>query len=328
MTFGNRIINLRNKKGWTQEYLAEKMFVSRQSVSKWESDRSMPDLEKIIILSDLFGVSTDYLLKGVGIESKLEEKKVFQDENSSFKRKLNIAQANDYIDIKIGVSFKYALAVMLLILSPIALIVLPVLSENMVITISENYAISYAFVVLFLFVSIAVSIFMYTSAKLSDYKFIETEDFEFDYSVKDMILEKKNTYKDKYVRGNIIATFILLMSVVPFLLTSFISEDDAYIIIMLGVFVFFVSVAVFIYVKNGLIWSAYERVLQEGEYNKFRKEQNKRQSKISSVYWPTVVALFLVYSFITKDWGNSWIIWPVAALLFVAINGVINILKK
>lgn len=62
MRISDKIIELRKSRGWSQENLAEYMDVSRQSVSKWESGQSIPDIEKIIKLSELFGVTTDYLL--------------------------------------------------------------------------------------------------------------------------------------------------------------------------------------------------------------------------------------------------------------------------
>ena len=65
-----KIINLRKSRGWSQEELAERLNVSRQSVSKWESGVSNPDLDKIVAMSTLFGVSTDYLLKDVTTEEK------------------------------------------------------------------------------------------------------------------------------------------------------------------------------------------------------------------------------------------------------------------
>lgn len=58
-----KIIMLRKKYGWSQEELAERLDISRQSVSKWESGASIPDLERIVSMSQLFGVTTDYLLK-------------------------------------------------------------------------------------------------------------------------------------------------------------------------------------------------------------------------------------------------------------------------
>ena len=62
MIFADKLIQLRKKSGWTQEELAQQMHVSRQSVSKWEGAQSVPDLEKMVQLSRLFHVTTDYLL--------------------------------------------------------------------------------------------------------------------------------------------------------------------------------------------------------------------------------------------------------------------------
>lgn len=65
MTIADRIQSLRKAKGMSQEELADKVGVSRQSVSKWESEQAAPDLDKIVIMSDIFEVTTDYLLKGI-----------------------------------------------------------------------------------------------------------------------------------------------------------------------------------------------------------------------------------------------------------------------
>ena len=63
MTTADKILKLRKEQGLSQEAFSEKLGVSRQSVSKWESGVSVPDTEKILAMSELFGVSTDYLLK-------------------------------------------------------------------------------------------------------------------------------------------------------------------------------------------------------------------------------------------------------------------------
>ena len=65
MNVADRIQNLRKTKGISQEELADKIGVSRQTVSQWESEQSAPDMDKIILLSDYFEVTTDYLLKGI-----------------------------------------------------------------------------------------------------------------------------------------------------------------------------------------------------------------------------------------------------------------------
>lgn len=65
MNLSDRIQQLRKQRGISQEGLADQLGVSRQAVSKWESEQSIPDLDKIILLSEYFGVTTDYLLKGI-----------------------------------------------------------------------------------------------------------------------------------------------------------------------------------------------------------------------------------------------------------------------
>ena len=65
MNIADRIQSLRKVKGISQEELADRVGVSRQAVSKWESEQSIPDLDKIIVMSDYFNVTTDYILKGI-----------------------------------------------------------------------------------------------------------------------------------------------------------------------------------------------------------------------------------------------------------------------
>lgn len=63
MILADKIMEERKKNGWSQEELADKLSVSRQAVSKWESAQSVPDLQRVIQLAEIFNVSTDYLLK-------------------------------------------------------------------------------------------------------------------------------------------------------------------------------------------------------------------------------------------------------------------------
>ena len=80
MIIADRIQNLRKTKGLSQEQLADAIGVSRQAVSKWESEQATPDLEKIILMSEYFEVTTDYLLKGIEpIEDTKSEHKTIGD---------------------------------------------------------------------------------------------------------------------------------------------------------------------------------------------------------------------------------------------------------
>ena len=94
MILADKIIRLRKKNGWSQEELAYKMNVSRQAVSKWEGAQTIPDLEKILQLSLLFGVTTDYLLK-----DEIENEELTNDKASdSTVQRISIEEANAYIE--------------------------------------------------------------------------------------------------------------------------------------------------------------------------------------------------------------------------------------
>ena len=77
MNIADRIKCLRKNKGLSQEELADKVGVSRQAVSKWESEQSPPDIEKIINMSELFEVTTDYILKGIEPVSMTNNKTMY-----------------------------------------------------------------------------------------------------------------------------------------------------------------------------------------------------------------------------------------------------------
>ena len=93
MILAEKIILLRKKNEWSQEELAEQLGISRQSVSKWESGASIPDLDKIVRMSKLFDVSTDYLLK-----DSLEEEQPSETENSDgVIRMIDVEEANIFL---------------------------------------------------------------------------------------------------------------------------------------------------------------------------------------------------------------------------------------
>lgn len=91
MILADKIITLRKKAGWSQEELASQLGVTRQSVSKWEGAQSVPDLDKVVQMSRLFGVSTDYLLK-----DELEEEEFVESEaDEAPLRRVTMEQARD-----------------------------------------------------------------------------------------------------------------------------------------------------------------------------------------------------------------------------------------
>ena len=113
MILADKIINERKKNGWSQEELADMLDVSRQSVSKWEGAQSVPDLNKILKLAEIFGVSTDYLLKDEmepdGVSSYYNK----EDSGMDRVRRVSMEEATEYIQLRKEHLPKIALGVLL-----------------------------------------------------------------------------------------------------------------------------------------------------------------------------------------------------------------------
>ena len=131
MILAEKIMEMRKKNGWSQEELAYQLGVSRQSVSKWESGASIPDLERILKLSEIFGVSTDYLLKEeIELAPEIVSVQAEPVEEGAVLRRVSMEEAAEFMEARIGSAKQMALAVMTCVLSPVPLLALGVLAEE------------------------------------------------------------------------------------------------------------------------------------------------------------------------------------------------------
>ena len=185
MIFADKLIQLRKKAGWSQEELAEQMNVTRQSVSKWEGAQSVPDLEKIIHLSNLFGVSTDYLLKD---EIENAGCHTIPSDDVSTARRVSMEEANAFLSVKAITSKSIALATFLCIISPICLLILGAISEVPEYGLADNVAGGIGMIILLILVTLAVAIFISSGRKTAAYDYLEKEELE---RVEDILLEAK-----------------------------------------------------------------------------------------------------------------------------------------
>ena len=190
MILADKIIKLRKKNGWSQEELAEKMDVSRQAVSKWESAQTIPDIGKILQLGELFGVTTDDLLK-----DEIEAEEFIDSASDSTVKRISIEEANTYIEQRKRASLQIAIATFLCILSPITLFILGALSETQNSFISEAVGSVIGLVVLFAFVLCAVPIYIFCGFKNEKFEFLDKSvPFELEYGVKGIVTERKKQF--------------------------------------------------------------------------------------------------------------------------------------
>ncbi len=320
MIFADKLINLRKKAGMSQEDLALKLGVSRQSVSKWEGAQSIPDISKIIELSQIFGVSTDYLLKD---ELDVEDDSPVK-ENSD-KKMISLTDVNDYLVINNKTKYYIAIGVLLCILSPITLLLLVMFSYLGFI--SDILASAIGVITLLAIIAIAVILFVVSGFKLNKYEFINSQEFETQYGVTGYINEKKNNFYQTYMIMMVIGIILCVLCVIPLLVTAFVNDGE-YVLAGVCALLLIVSIGVFLIIVASCQMSAYNKILQECEYTKERKETNKSVSLVSSLYWMLAVAIYLTYSFISNDWHITWIVWPIAGILYPVIVKVVELIKN
>lgn len=321
MILAEKIVALRKRMNWSQEELAEKLDISRQSVSKWEVGATIPDLDKILKMSELFGVSTDYLLK-----DEIEGTELVSGKDAPEGRVISVEEANEYMDLCKETCGKIALAVSLFILSPVCLIEMAALYEG---SLLEDRMGILGVVILLIVVAVGVGICISNGMRMEKFSYIEKETFSLQYGVEGIVEKRKKDFESRFRTAVVTGTVLCIVGAIPLLMTSMFSESDFALASCVNILLVFVAVAVHLFVRTGIVKESHDKLLQCGDYTRENKEVNKKVSYFPPTYWLVVTAIYLAYNFYTGDsWGRSWIIWPVAGVLFAAIHGVIREIAK
>ena len=324
MILADKIIDLRKKNGWSQEELAELLDVSRQSVSKWESAQSVPDMQRIIRMSEIFGVTTDYLLKDDQALAVMTEPV-----EDSPVRTVGMEEANAFLAVKEINSRRIALGVLLCILSPIVLIVLGGAQDLGLVPITDMQAGGIGLVVLMLLVVCAVALFVTSGLRAGRYEYLEKEPIDTLYGVDGMVRDRRERFQSTFARQLTVGIVLCVVGVLPlFIAMIFCKEDSFALVASIGAMLALIAVGVMLIVRVSIIWGSYQMLLQEGDYTREAKEDLKRHINFGGIYWGLVTAGYLGWSFITMRWDRTWIIWPIAAVSYAAIFSIVKAMQK
>ena len=332
MIIAEKIAGLRKRNGWSQEELAEKLGVSRQSISKWESAQSVPDMNRILKMSEIFSVSTDYLLKDNMVslpgedEVSAELPRTGAEESA---RQVSMEEAVSFLAHRDAVSGRVALAVMMCILSPVLLIVLTSLQESSILSLSETAAAGIGLTVLFVLVGAAVAIFIAVSLEGERFKYLEREEIDTEYGVDGMVKERQEQYRPTRSVQLVTGIVLCVISSIPvFIALLVFGENDAAVSVAVAALLVLVAIGVLLIVRTSMVWGGYQILLQEGDYTVECKRENRKNEHIASIYWGSAVAVFLAVSFLTNAWDRTWIVWPIAGVSYGVVTAVARVLRK
>ena len=325
MILADKIMTLRKKCGWSQEDLADQLGISRQSVSKWESGMSIPDLEKIVKMSSLFGVSTDYLLKDE-LEVELPSETMATDDEQC--RSVSLEEANTYMDLVKECSPKFATAIAALVMSPIPLLFLAGLAESNPQRFSEDIFSGIGIAILLGIVIAAVIPIILNSMKLSKYEYLEKEEISLLYGVRGVVEKRREDLEDTYRKAISVGVGLCIFALIPLMLAGAFNASDLVAICFVCVLLVIVAYAVYLFVSLGLVRESFSKLLQENDYTPEKKANGKVIEKIAGVYWCGVTAIYLAWSFLTNNWEFTWIVWPVAGVLFGGIACAVHVFAR
>lgn len=331
MILADKIIDLRKKNGWSQEELASQLGVSRQSVSKWESGQSIPDLDRILKMSDIFGVSTDYLLKDDVEPADTPPQMDAPQPEEEGARMIGMEEAYHYLSMVQMAAPRIARGVTLCILSSIVLFLLGGLSDEEGGFLLPEWSVpAVGLPVLLLFVVCGVAQFILYGRQLEAYEFLEKQPIELAYGVRGVVEKRKNDYAAQHSQRLMIGVSSCILAIVP-LIACAVFDGDAE--TMFGVVGFcltlaIVAIGVHFLVLTCTIQGGYQRLLEEGDYSREKKLHNRKNEPIAVAYWCLVTAGYLLWSFLTWEWHRTWIVWPVAGAFYGAVVAVSNMVRK
>lgn len=328
MILADKIMALRKKAGWSQEELAARLNISRQSVSKWEGAQSIPDMDKVVQMSRLFGVTTDFLLKD---ELEIEEHTQSEPMDEPPLRRVTMEEASAYLALRRAAAPRMALATFLCIISPVALLILAAMSEMSRFGISENAASGIGLCGLLVLVAIGVALFLTCSARVRDFAFLEEEPFETQYGVSGMVKERMQDFANTYSRLNITGTVLCILSAVPLFVSMCMETSDVVYVAAVCLLLIIAGIGCAAFTYGGTIHASMERLLEEGDYTRQQKSRRGVKGAISTIYWLLVTAIFMWYTFGPSGNGQarySWFIWAIAGVLYAAVMLVVNLIQR
>ena len=116
------------------------------------------------------------------------------------------------------------------------------------------------------------------------------------------------------------------MGVIPLFLSIALTSNELVYVYCIGILLFLIACGVFLCTWSGMIQESYNKLLQLEDYSPKSKAASRRIAFFPGIYWLLVTAVYLGISFSRNNWGSSWIVWPVAGVLFAAFYNLLKVI--
>lgn len=317
MTLQDKIIKLRKKNGWSQEDLADKLYVTRQAVSKWESGQSLPDVEKIVHMSKLFGVTTDYLLN-----EEMESADIIEESIADDNKILEQADIDAFLDNARKRTKLVSIFLSLMFFSPVVFYILKLASV-------ENYKLIGGIVGI-VFFAIGFTFFTIADNIGSQFNYIRKEQkFILGYGIGNYLEQIKAQGKKKNdICSTISVSLLMLVGMALILMMllykgmsnyGFISDVS----VMVGLIVLAVAVPLGIVAARDK--NIFNLLFKKGDYSPEKLELNKKLNVVRFIMTSVAALGYLLYMLLSKDDGNGILIFVGSGLI---VDVMIEVILK
>ena len=306
MNFGIKLQILRKDKRLSQEDLAEQLGVSRQAVSKWERGEGYPEIDTVIVISNLFGVTLDYLLKDndEDVSSTIEEGIV-----------LSTVELDDFLLFKKRNAFIIATATMVIIMS-----------LSLVVFFENN---SLAIGAMLILVALAVGSMIMVGILSEKYEYLEKKPILLKSNDLERMKEKQEKYRITFAKMIAAGIFLIILGtavVATFeggLQFVFVTNPTSFTILRRGAatgyLLWAVAIAVFMFIYSGITRETYQQICNSKEYMK-EIEEEEQESKYYAITMPVASVIYVILGMLFDLWNQGWVIFPVVAILTFAFT--------
>ena len=328
MSLGTNIQFYRKKKNMTQEGLAEFMSVSRQTVSKWESDIAFPETDKLITLSDYFGCTIDSLIKGDAEKSNTENDTGTDNEASGFTEdtaegaEVNVpAEDTSGYDKEMNSFTKSICLGTSTVLAGVAVLLITAGS-------GLDEALSTA--LFLLFAAVGAAIFIVSGIRHGNFV-KENPNITPFYTD-----EEKKAFKRKFpffIAGGAVAVLLgviilIVMNSFSYAVSPAIMPAQSYDELCAAVFIICVAIAAPMFIYGGMQYSKYEIEEYNNENAPEKPLADRLLSAINGGIMLTATIVLFIMGFCFDNWELCWIGYPIGAVLIGIISSIFNAVKK
>lgn len=321
MSFGENLSYCRKQLKITQEELAERMFVTRQTVSRWETNAAYPDVETLIKLCDILHCDMDTLVRGDATAERSEK--------TETPIEVSCCDLDEYDKHMNKFALSIALGVGIIVLGVALMMAIGALVNEVL-----------SVIILLLFIGGAVADFIVSG--ISHTSFMKTNPKAPTYPS-----EQKQKFTKKFALMIAGATLLIFIAVVALILINVNIETlpnqierEKIELLAVSIFLFLIAVSVFTYVYAGLLYSKYEvdkynyecvkegYVKDSGEYKQDKPKHIKIEESVSSIIMMGATIAFLLLGFISNLWHPAWVVFPIGGILSGIASIIINAFVK